>query len=102
MADPTKRAPIEQIPACQEWQKRRDWDRHRELVRASSRAKRRAVKELVKRYPAEYDLYLAHFAAQEGVTPKGRRGAEAEAAQLRTEIARLQQQLAGMQEQEAS
>lgn len=65
-------------------------ERHRALVRAANRARAKAIKELKRRYPEEFEQLYAEQAALEGVTSKPRRlTVRRQIAELEAELARL-------------
>lgn len=84
------------VPPSGAWQ-RRDWDHHRELVRASNRARTVAIRQLIEEFPDEWDRIYAEQCALEDppVTPRSRRPTDAE--MLEAEIAKLKRQLSELE-----
>lgn len=83
-------APKGYVPPSHERWKRKDWDKHREHVRAASRAKYRAEVLLIAEHQAEYDELYELTAAEEGVVPNKRRDTQRE---IEQQIAKLQKKL---------
>jgi hypothetical protein len=93
----SSRVPDGSVPPSGAQWKRRNHDRHRELVRAANAARRRAVALLIAAHPERFAALYEQEAAAEGIVPQSvrrRRREQAETPeQLEQEIARLQAQL---------
>jgi hypothetical protein len=89
-----ERAEPGSVPPSNETQHRVDWDHHRELVRKTNRARKKAIDQLIEENGERFDALYRMTAAAENppVEPYGRRGVET-ARQIKARLKRLQAKL---------